>query len=256
MTSAKFNIVGRTALVTGASSGIGRAIAAGMAAAGATIVLAARRIEKLESLHRQITDQGGNAVCVQMDVRDRPSVNEGIKQAERETGTIDILVNNAGVGSPRHFLDTNDDHLDFTMRTNFTGAWIVAQEFARRLIDQGATGSIINISSLLASGAKPHNTAYCSSKGAIQQLTRAMALDLAPLNIRVNALAPGWFATELTEDFISTPAGLNYLKSTPAGRAGKVDEMIGPAIFLASEASSFVNGAIIPVDGAHGVALI
>ncbi|MEE2877995.1 MAG: SDR family oxidoreductase [Pseudomonadota bacterium] len=256
MTKNQFDLVGRKAMVTGASSGIGRAIATGMAAAGATVVLAARRVEKLESLRRLIEDEAGSALCVQMDVRDRASVVEAINQAERAIGTMDILVNNAGVGSPRHFLDTDDTHLDFTMGTNFTGAWIVAQEFARRLKEQDTAGNIINISSLLATGVKPNNTAYCSSKGAIQQLTKAMALDLAPLNIRVNALAPGWFVTELTDDFVGTPEGREYLKSTPAGRAGNVNEMIGPAIFLASEASSFVNGAVVPVDGAHGIALI
>lgn len=256
MSSDLFSLNGKAALVTGASSGIGKGLAKGLAEAGAQVILAARRTDRLADLATEIREDGGDALAVAMDVTDKDQIEAAFDQAEAAFGTVNVLVNNAGVGYPKPFLETDDEHLEFTMGTNFKGVWNVAQEGARRMAASNITGSIINIASLLSLGCKPNNTAYCASKGAVAQLTRAMALDLGPLGIRVNALAPGWFVTELSEEFLETDAGKAYLKTTPAGRAGRIDEMIGPVVMLASSASSFINGVVLPVDGAHSLALI
>ena len=252
---------GRVAIVTGGGTagggiGNGKASAILLAQAGAAVVVVDRSGELAEDTVQRIRDLGGQGMALAADVTDAEQCRYIAESTVQNFGRLDILDNNVGIGSRARVTDMDTAEWHRVMQVNVESMMLMSGACIPLMQETAGGGSIINISSLLASGAKPHNTAYCSSKGAIQQLTRAMALDLAPLNIRVNAHAPGWFATELTEDFISTPAGLNYLKSTPAGRAGKVDEMIGPAIFLASEASSFVNGAIIPVDGAHGVALI
>ncbi len=256
MNSNPFSLKGQIALVTGASSGIGRGIASGLARAGAKTVLSARRMDRLADLASAIKEAGGDALAVTMDVTDKGQVESAFDQAEAQFGPVSVLINNAGVGYPKPFLQTDDAHLEFTMETNFKGVWNVAQTGARRMVDSRTRGSIINVASVLSVGCKPNNTAYCASKGAVAHLTRAMALDLGPLGIRVNALAPGWFVTELSKDFLETDEGKAYLKRTPAGRAGQIEEMVGPAIMLASSASSFINGVVLPIDGAHSVAVI
>ncbi len=252
----QFSLNGRIALVTGASSGIGHAVAKGLAKAGATVIAAARRLERLEELVREIEADGGKALAVRIDVTDRVSIKTALDQAEGRCGVVDIVINNAGVGVPEPFLKVDADSLDFTMDTNFKGVWHVSQEAAERMVGAKKPGSIINVASMLGSGAQSGYTAYCSSKGAVLQLTRSMALDLGRYGIRVNAIAPGWFITEMNEDYLTSEEGQAYLNRTPARRAGEVDELIGPIIMLASEAGSFVNGAVLPVDGAHSAAVI
>ncbi|WP_439133404.1 SDR family NAD(P)-dependent oxidoreductase [Pseudomaricurvus sp.] len=254
MSNTQFTLSNRTALVTGASSGIGAALAQGLSAAGATVVLAARRADRIEQLVDEIESKGGKAVAVNMDVTQRDSVKSAFDLAERFIGTIDIVINNAGVASPKNFALITDEDRDFVMDTNFNGVWNVAQEAAQRMIQAGKNGSIVNISSVLGLTAKPGQSSYCASKGAVIQLTRAMALDLIKHNIRVNAIAPGWFQTEMNEDFFESPAGQQYIEQMPARRLGNLKELIGPVLMLCSEAGSFVNGAVIPVDGAISVA--
>lgn len=251
-----FRLDGETVLLTGASSGIGRGIAPGLAKSGANLVLCARRKDRLDALVSEIEAIGGQALAVSLDVTNKAQISQAFDQAEAQFGLVDVLINNAGVGYPKPFLETTDEHLEFTLATNFRAVWDLAKETAQRLVTAHLPGSIINISSLLSLGCKPNNTAYCSSKGAVSQLTRAMALDLGPKGIRVNAIAPGWFVTEMSADFLNTDAGQSYLAALPSGRAGKVEELLGPVLMLASRAGSFVNGVVLPVDGAHSVALI
>jgi NAD(P)-dependent dehydrogenase (short-subunit alcohol dehydrogenase family) len=168
----------------------------------------------------------------------------------------DVVINNAGIAAPATFLKTNADVLHDTMSTNFESAWHVTQEAARRLVAARKPGSIINVASVLALGAGPGYAAYSASKAALVSMTRSLALEFVRYRIRVNALAPGWFVTEMNRDYFATAAGEEYLKKIPPGRAGQLDELVGPALLLASDAGSYVNGVTLPVDGGHLVALV
>lgn len=256
MSIERFSLHGKTALVTGASSGIGYAIAKGLAGAGATIVATARRKEKLDALVEEIRSEGGSAFAFAMDVTDKASIKHTFDSAAEQVGLINVIVNNAGVIDAKNFMKIDDDSLEFVMGTNFTGVWHVAQEGARRLIAAKQPGSIINISSILGLAVLPGQTTYSASKAAVIQLTRNMAIDLTRYNIRVNAIAPGSFITPINEEYYNTAEGKAYIEQLPARRVGNLEEIIGPAILLASDAGSYINGTTIPVDGAHHVRLI
>ena len=245
-----FSLKGRRALITGASSGLGHGIAKGLAAAGAEIIACARRVDRLEALVADIRQSGGKACAVAMDVANRDSVNAAYDQAIAELGVPDIIINNAGVADPKNFLKADEASRDFVMNTNFNGVWNVAQEGARRMVEANLPGSIINIASVLAVMAQTGQATYCASKASVAHLTNVMSLDLMRHNIRVNAIAPGWFLTEMNEDFFATQAGKDYISTMPARRLGSIDELIGPVILLASDAGSFINGTLLPVDGA------
>ena len=251
-----FSLAGKTALVTGASSGIGHCVAKGIAAAGATVVVAARRIDKLQALVTEIESGGGKAIAVAMDVAERESVDSAFDNAEAQVGVIDIIVNNAGVADAKNFLKIDQASRDFVMNTNFNGVWNVAQAASSRLVKAQKSGSIINIASVLALGSQPGQSAYCASKGAVVQLTRSLAMDLMKYNIRVNAIAPGWFKTEMNQDYFNSDSGKAYIAQMPARRLGQVEELVGPIIMLASDAGSFVNGTVLPVDGAIHARLV
>lgn len=251
-----FRLDGRIALVTGASSGIGRAIALAFSAAGAAVALTARRGDRLESLATEIQQRGGKAIAVALDVTDRTAITRAFDEVQSRLGLPDVILNNAGIAKPALFLKTDAESLESTMATNFTAAWDVSQEAARRLVAAKKRGSIINITSVLGIGVGPGYAAYAASKAALAHATRAMALEFIRYGIRVNGIAPGWFVTEMNEAFFATEEGVAYLKKTPPGRAGRLEELAGPALLLASDAGSFVNGVILPVDGAHHVALV
>ena len=247
-----FSLDGSVALVTGASSGIGHEVAIGLAQAGAKVIAAARREDRLVSLVERIEQQGGEALAVALDVTQRDSITNAFDKAEEKFGQpVNVVVNNAGVGMAKSILNVEQEDIDHVMNTNFTGVFYVAQEGARRLVAAQAAGSIINIASILGMGGKKAHTIYCASKAAVVNMTRSMALDLQSKNIRVNAIAPGWFDTEITHDYFQTEDGQNFLQQTPAGRPGEVQDLIGPIIMLASDAGAFVNGVTLPVDGAH-----
>lgn len=250
MNSDLFSLRERTALITGASSGIGRVLAQGLAAAGARVVLVARRADRLDELVEEIERQGGMAIAAPADVTAIESVERAFDAAEEAFGTVDVVVSNAGVTDARNFLNIDAASRDRVLDINLGGVWNVGQTAARRMVAAKCGGSIINVASVLGLGVQPGLASYCASKGAVIQLTRAMAIDLIKHGIRVNAVAPGWFKTELNDTFFESPAGVDYVARMPARRLGQIEELVGPVILLASDAGSFMNGAVVVVDGA------
>jgi len=242
---------GRTALVTGASSGLGRHFATVLAGAGAHVALAARRLESLEDVVAEITAAGGQATAVPLDVTDAASVRDGVREAASALGGLDILVNNAGTTVSKAALDHTEDDWDRVIDTNLKGAFLVAQEAARVMKDGAKGGSIVNIASILGLRVAGHVAAYAASKAALVQLTQALALEWARFGIRVNALAPGYMETDLNRDFLATDAGQALIKRVPQRRLGRLADLDGPLLLLCSDASAYMTGAIVPVDGGH-----
>lgn len=247
---------GRTALVTGASSGFGVHFAKVLSDAGASVALAARRKDKIDELAREINDGGGSAVAVEMDVTDPSSVEAGFAAVADTLGDADIIVNNAGVANPAGFLELTEEDWDLVMGANFKGVRLVAREAARRLIAERKPGSIINIGSVLAFGGQPQQSAYAASKAAVVQLTKVLALELFRYDIRVNALCPGYFRTEMNEEFFGTEAGKAYIGRTPGRRLGELSELTLPLLMFASAQSGFTTGTSLTVDGGHTARLV
>lgn len=248
-----FDLTGKNAIVTGASSGIGEHFAFTLAGAGANVVLAARRVERCRETAAKIESQGKRALALALDVRDAHSVAATLSTAESKLGPIAILVNNAGVAVTKPLLEYEEKDWDYVVDTNLKGAWLVAQETARRMARAGKGGSIINIASLLAFRVAKQLAAYSSAKAGLVHLTRAMAVELAPHGIRVNAIAPGYIETDMNRAFFHTEAGQKMLKRLPQRRLGKPSELDGALLLLASEASSYINGSVITIDGGHSV---
>jgi NAD(P)-dependent dehydrogenase (short-subunit alcohol dehydrogenase family) len=250
-----FRLDGRIALITGASSGIGAELARAFAGAGAAVALVARRAGRLEALACELRDSGARALPVPLDVTDSAALPAAFDRITDELGVPDILVNNAGIARVGSFLESTPAGRDATFAVNFDAAWDLSAEAARRLVAVGRPGSIINIASVLGLGAAAGYTAYAASKAALVHMTACLAIELQRHAIRVNALAPGWFVTEMNDVWLASPEGRAYLARTPARRAGRLTELVGPALLLASEAGSFVNGVTLAVDGAHHAAL-
>lgn len=254
MNDALFDLTGRVALVTGASSGLGAHFARVLAGNGARVAVAARRKERLRELVEDIAaaGSGGEATAIAMDVTDAHSVANGFDAAEQAYGPVDVLVNNAGVARSRSFLKTTEADWDYVMETNLKAAWRVARVGAERMKQAGRPGSIVNIASLLGLGVQFGESLYATSKAGVVQLTRHMALELMRYRIRVNAICPGYFETEMNRDFFDTEQGRSYVQETiPSQRLGDLTELSGPLLLLASDAGSFVNGVALPVDGGH-----
>jgi NAD(P)-dependent dehydrogenase (short-subunit alcohol dehydrogenase family) len=250
-----FSLAGSTALVTGASSGLGQHFARVLAGAGAAVVLAARRMERLRELEAEIRAAGGKAWAVALDVTDRASVNRAFDAAEAAAGPISILVNNAGVPSGTFFAKTSEQEWRDVMAVNLDGVFRVGQEAARRMAARGRGGCIVNIASILGFGVIKSLSAYAASKAAVVSLTKSMALELARDRIRVNAIAPGYFSTEINTGFLESEAGKRLLSKVPMGRAGDLAELDGPLLLLTSNAGAFMTGSVITVDGGHLLAM-
>ncbi|MFT5112064.1 MAG: gluconate 5-dehydrogenase [Parasphingorhabdus sp.] len=251
MTNEIFNLDGRRALVTGSSQGIGLALSLAMARAGATIILNGRSSEKLQAAKALFDQAGLSAEYCVFDVTDRQQVAEKVDELE-QTGPIDILVNNAGMQHRAALEDFEFEDWDRLMNLNLNSVFNVSKAVVRHMIER-KQGKIINICSIQTALARPSIAPYTASKGAVANLTKGMCTDWAKYNIQANGLAPGYFETELTAALVADETFTAWLKQrTPAGRWGKVEELGGAAIFLASSASNFVNGHILYVDGGMG----
>ena len=246
---------GRAALITGASSGLGRHFSLTLARRGTNVAVAARRMEMLESLAGEIENAGRRAVPIQLDVTDPDSVRLAVEQAEAALGPIGILVNNSGVAPADSALDVDEATWDRVMDTNLKGAWITAQETARRMIRAETGGSIVNIASVLSIRVQKGAAPYAVSKAGVLQMTKALAIEWARYGIRVNAIAPGYIETDISRVFMQSDAGRRMVKSIPQRRFGQPEDLDGALLFLASEASAYVTGALIPVDGGHTLPL-
>ena len=249
MPSSLFDLSGRTALVTGSSKGIGFALAGALASAGARVVLNARDAGRLEEARAALASRGYAVSAVSFDVTDPDAAEAGVAQVEAKTGPIDILVNNAGMQHRAPFAEFPVDAWRRLTATNIDSVFFVGRAVAQRMIARGR-GKIINICSVQSELGRPGIAPYAATKGAVKMLTKGMAIDLGRYGIQVNGLGPGYFKTELTQALVDDAAFTDWLsKRTPAGRWGEVHELAGAAVFLASEASSFVNGHILYVDG-------
>lgn len=248
-----FSVSGKIALVTGAFSGLGSDFARTLGEAGATVVLAGRRIEQGHQLAAELVKTGINAHAVAMDVTSAASVESAMSEIQAAVGVPDILVNSAGVTMTKPLLDLDDSDWTGIIEVNLNGAWRVAQRTARAMTAAKKPGSIINISSILGLRVAQQLPAYASSKAALIQLTKAMALELARHGIRVNALAPGYVETPLNTDFFATEPGKALIKRIPQRRLGQSLDLSGPLLLLASSASAYMTGSVLVVDGGHTI---
>ena len=255
------DLSGRVAFITGASSGLGAQFARTLARAGAGVVLASRRVEKLKELRARIEGEGGDAHVIELDVTDHDSIKSAVAHAETEMGSIDILVNNSGVSTTQRLQDVTPEDYDFIFDTNVKGAFFVAQEVGKRMSarSRGAApgsftgGRIINIASMAGLKVLPQIGAYCMSKAAVVQMTRAMALEWGRFGINVNAICPGYIDTEINHHHWQTEQGKKLMDMLPRKRVGQPQDLDALLVMLASDQSHFVNGAVIAADDGFAV---
>ncbi|MBK8199047.1 MAG: SDR family oxidoreductase [Acidobacteria bacterium] len=247
-----FSLANRTALVTGASSGLGEHFAHVLAGAGATVVLAARRMDRLEGVAEAISRAGGQALPVEMDVTDEGSVVAAFDSIKEALGRpCDILVNNSGMSREGWFREQSEEDWDAVIETNLTGVWRVGKHATNAMIDAKVKGSIINIASITAHRTQLMTTAYCVSKAGVDHLTRHMALESARYGIRVNAISPGYYKTAINDEYLDSEAGEAMRKRVPMRRFGEYKELDGALLLLASDAGSYMTGSTLVVDGGH-----
>jgi NAD(P)-dependent dehydrogenase (short-subunit alcohol dehydrogenase family) len=252
-----FRLDGRCTLVTGASRGLGRRFATALANAGANVALCARDETLLIEVAESIKAAGGEATPIVMDVTDQASVKAGIAQAEEAYGPLRAVVNNSGIAKTTRLLDVDQaTDWDPVIAVNLTGAWLVAQASANAMAAHEQGGSIINISSILGQRTNPGVIAYNAAKAGLDMVTKEMAAELAKLGVRVNALAPGYIETDMNREYWSTPPGKALMARVPMRRLGQEEDLDGPIIFLASDASAYITGQVLGLDGGHAVGFI
>jgi NAD(P)-dependent dehydrogenase (short-subunit alcohol dehydrogenase family) len=248
---------GKTCLITGASQGLGRHFASVLAEAGATVVVTSLKSEmsQLEDLVSDITKQGGKAIALDIDVREYDQFNNKITNIVKQTQRIDVLVNNAGISYYTKFFDIIEKDWDTHLDINLKGAFFLAQAVAKQMVDNKILGSIINIGSIAGSQSKKYALPFCVSKAGMHHLTRIMAYELVDYGIRVNGISPGLFPTEYVTDYIASEAGKIFIQQIPLKRPGQYKELNGALLLLASDASSYMTGSIIEIDGGFAIDL-
>lgn len=244
-----FNLKGRVALVTGASSGLGVQFAKALADNGAAVALVARRADRLKSLKDEIEGKGGRAVAIEADVTDHAAVARAFDAAEKAFGTVTILVNNAGIAHGGRAVEMPPEEWRKVLSTNLDAVFFWAQEAARRLLAAKKQGAIVNIASVLGLAVSKGAVAYATAKAGVVQVTKALAVELAFKGVRVNAIAPGWFVTEMNDDYLSGEEGAAIKREIPMGRFGNPGDLDGALLLLVSDAGSYITGATVVVDG-------
>jgi NAD(P)-dependent dehydrogenase (short-subunit alcohol dehydrogenase family) len=244
-----FSLKGRAALVTGASSGLGTQFARALADNGASVALVARRADRLAALKAEIEGKGGKAVAIEADVTDRAAMLRAFDAAEKAIGTVTALVNNAGIAHGGRATDLAPEEWRKVLSTNLDAVFFWAQEAARRMLATKAQGSIVNIASVLGLAVSKGAVAYATAKAGVVQVTKALAVELAFKGVRVNAIAPGWFVTEMNDDYLMSEQGAAIKREIPMGRFGKEGDLDGALLLLASDAGAYITGATIVVDG-------
>ena len=250
-----FSLKGRVALVTGASSGLGVQFAKALAENGAALALVARRADRLKSLKDEIENKGGKAVAIEADVTDRAAMTRAFDAAEKALGTVTILVNNAGIAHGGRAVELPPEEWRKVLSTNLDAVFFWAQEAARRMLAAKKQGAIVNIASVLGLAVAKGAVAYATAKAGVVQVTKALAVELAFKGVRVNAIAPGWFVTEMNDDYLASEAGTAIKREIPMGRFGNAGDLDGALLLLASDAGSYITGATIVVDGGQVVGI-
>jgi NAD(P)-dependent dehydrogenase (short-subunit alcohol dehydrogenase family) len=251
--SKRFDLSGKVALVTGASSGLGVHFARTLASAGAAVAIAARRADRLASLQAELHKAGSKAAAVDLDVQSGKSVSAAFDAIEQALGAIDIVVNNAGISIVKPALDMPEEDWDTVVDTNLRGAWLVTQTAAKRWVAAKRPGVVVNIASILGLRTIGQVAPYNASKAGLIHLTRALAMEWARYDIRVNAICPGYIESEMNSDFWKTPAGQRLIERIPQRRIGQPEHLDGALLLLASDAGSFMTGSVLTVDGGHTV---
>jgi NAD(P)-dependent dehydrogenase (short-subunit alcohol dehydrogenase family) len=251
--SKRFDLSGKVALVTGASSGLGVHFARTLASGGASVAIAARRADRLASLQAELQSAGSKAAAVELDVQSGKSVGAAFDAAENALGAIDIVVNNAGISIVKPALEMPEEDWDAVVDTNLRGAWLVAQTAGKRWAAAKLPGVIVNIASILGLRTIGQVAPYNASKAGLIHLTRALAMEWARHNIRVNAICPGYIETEMNSDFWKTPGGQRLIERIPQRRIGQPEHLDGALLLLASDAGTFMTGSVLTVDGGHMV---
>jgi len=249
-----FSVEGRVALVTGASSGLGTQFAKALSDNGAAVALVARRADRLAALKAEIESKGGKAVAIEADVTDRAAMLRAYDAAEQAFGTVNILVNNAGIAqSPSRAVEVSAEEWRKVLSVDLDAVFYWAQEAARRMLAAKKQGAIVNIASVLGFGVAKGTATYAIAKAAVVQVTKALAAELAFRGVRVNAIAPGWFVTEINDKYLASEAGAAIKRDIPMGRFGKEGELDGALLLLVSDAGAYITGATILVDGGQVV---
>jgi len=248
-----FDLTGNVALITGGNGGIGRSIALGLAEAGASVAIFGRNGEKNKNTLTELKEVGIPAMAMQVDITDRSALESAINRVENELGNITILVNNAGIVSlSGGVLNEKEEDWDGVIETQLNSVFLLSKLVAKSMVEN-KRGKIINIGSMYSFFGSGLIPSYCAAKGAVIQLTKSMGIELAPHNVQVNAIAPGWFETDMTAPVKTMPLNDEIILRTPAGRWGQTEEIAGTAVYLASKASDFVTGETIRVDGGYAI---